>query len=196
MTGANGAEQPVVNRLIQPMASKRNDEASGNAIQVSRDATYIWPANVIVMQRCQKCQRLLDKDDPIYRVTTGYSSSYPDRWHCSVGSLCAKCASAFDDQRWRRPERCRNCGRPVILSRRRKKPTHVVCGEKCRNAVYYLTSARYRAYAQRKEPACETCGRKFNARRTTARYCSTACRQSAFQARRCAAGSKPLEASR
>lgn len=133
--------------------------------------------------RCQECDRLLNLRDPIYRVTVGYNTVYYSRWRCSVGSLCAECGSEFNNQRWRQPEPCRNCGRPVTLSGRRQKPTYVVCGEKCRNAVYHVTSTRYLKHSGRKEAVCETCRRKFDSMRVSARYCSSACRQSAYRAR-------------
>jgi hypothetical protein len=81
--------------------------------------------------RCQNCHRELTADEPVYRVATGHA----------VGSLCACCATQspdaalFLDQRWRPPQRCCHCGRPVILNGRRRVPRYIACSDRCRQAA-------------------------------------------------------------
>lgn len=136
--------------------------------------------------RCQNCRRELTADEPVYRVATGYKLGWRDRWQGNtVGSLCAYCATRspdaviFSDQRWRAPEPCRHCGRPVILNGRRRAPAIVACGDRCRQAV--RNAAQWEISPA--ERACWSCGVIFVPKRINVIYCSHACRQRAYRTR-------------
>jgi hypothetical protein len=125
--------------------------------------------------RCQNCHRELTGDEPVYRVATGHA----------VGSLCAYCATQspdaalFLDQRWRPPQRCCHCGRPVILNGRRRLPRHVACSDRCRQAA--RNTAQWEIVPS--ERACPTCGVTFSPKRIDTSYCSHACQQRAYRNR-------------
>jgi len=142
---------------------------------------------------CQNCRQSVPDGEPIYRFATGWGLIWRDRWeNQTTGSLCAKCASSVEEQsrqqqHWRPAEPCCHCGRPVILNGRRKKPIHVVCSVKCRHAAY-AAAARNRARARQRSPgerscANAACGEGFVPKRSDARYCSPACKQSAYRRR-------------
>ena len=114
-------------------------------------------------------------DAPIWRVSVGYSATYPPG---AVQSWCAACKSELDrktlppefenwpeDRRerllrayaeniprwcWHPALSCEHCGRPVIFNGARRIPLHAVCGDACRYAVK-LAQARAR-YARRERP--------------------------------------------
>ena len=135
--------------------------------------------------QCQNCRAPLDENEPVYRFPTGYGTIWYDRWRGAIGSLCAACVSKIDDLnwlRWRPAEPCCRCGRPVILSTKRKRPMYVVCGQSCRVAVYNA-AARDRRNRWRTPYHCATCGENFEPKRTDARFCSVACKQKAYRRR-------------
>lgn len=83
---------------------------------------------------------------------------------------------------WREPLPCVHCGRPVrIPTRYQRRP--IICGKECRAAV---ANARARARLRRVLPprVCAKCGHAFTPRRTDTRFCSLACKQSAYRRRR------------
>jgi hypothetical protein len=134
--------------------------------------------------RCQNCRRELTAVEPVYRVATGYNLIWRKRWDDhTVGSLCTDCATRspdaalFLDQRWRPPQRCCHCGRPVILNGRRRAPRFIACGDRCRQAA--RNAARWEISPS--ERACPTCGVTFVPERINVTYCSHACRQSAYR---------------
>jgi len=97
--------------------------------------------------QCQQCRRELDDNESVYRVATGYFGDHYRLFGGSVGSICAECALATRTygefvspvhwkQQLRAPEPCAHCSRPVILNGRRRRPLYVVCGDRCRTAVY------------------------------------------------------------
>jgi hypothetical protein len=134
--------------------------------------------------RCQNCCRRLTTDEPVYRVATGYHSKHWDGG--TVGSLCTYCATQspgarfFPDQRWRPPEPCCHCGRPVILNGRRRAPHSVTCGNRCQQAI--RNAAQWEIVPS--ERACPICGVTFAPKRIDATYCSHVCRQTAYRNRR------------
>jgi hypothetical protein len=137
--------------------------------------------------RCQNCRRELTADEPVYRVAIGYNLIWRERWDGSaVGSLCAYCATQspevafFPDQRWRTPEPCCHCGRPVILNGRRRIPHFIACGDRCRQAA---AKAAAQWEISPGERACPACGMTFVPKRINGIYCSHACKQWVYRSR-------------
>jgi hypothetical protein len=141
--------------------------------------------------QCQQCRRELAAAEPVYRVAAGYlGKDY--RLFGAVGSICAECALAtrtygeyispvYWNQQWRTPEPCAHCSRPVILNGRRPRPKHVVCGDRCRAAVYARCAQQRKTMMP--EQICAICGRHFVPTRRDAAYCSSACRRKAYRDR-------------
>jgi len=89
----------------------------------------------------------------------------------------------FPDQQWRAREPLRHCSRPVILNGRRRRPRHLVCGDRCRNAIYQnrryaappfqtgtracLRELRRRFYGTQQTPS--SCSRRVSKNPTTER---------------------------
>jgi hypothetical protein len=136
--------------------------------------------------------------DPIYRVSVEYGMNMPDIGGGGVREVCAECCATtpmisvagmpgvnfswLANHRWRPPEPCKRCGRPVISDMRRKLPKHVVCGDKCRLAIYgAIGKARRRSRVR--ALICASCAAHFMPKRSDARFCSAACRQKAFRRR-------------
>jgi hypothetical protein len=129
---------------------------------------------------CQQCRRELGVTEPVYRVAVGYGVNATRVFGGAVGSICAGCALApttiYRDQRWRAPEPCDHCSRPVILNGRRHRPQHLVCGGQCRDAIYSkLAVVRRRRLRPTTKHICTNCGESFAAR-CDAVYCSPSCR--------------------
>ena len=146
--------------------------------------------------QCQRCHRELAANEPVYRVAVGYSVNDYCLFGSAVGSICAGCAfatwtstfqgreyvhSVYSDQQWRALEPCAVCERPVVLNSRRRRPKHVVCGNRCR-ATVYARQRRPRRKA-RLEQNCATCSERFVPARSHGTYCSAACRQKAYRRR-------------
>jgi len=136
--------------------------------------------------QCQQCRKVIGDDELIYRFPTGYKSVWYARWGGSTGTICATCVPAVEAMAgkvpWRSPEPCDVCGRPIILSLRRKRPRFVVCSTTCSNAVY-SGRAWARRQRAREDRICMSCGTSFTPARRDTRYCSHACRQKAYRQR-------------
>ena len=131
--------------------------------------------------QCKLCRREMAADEPIYRASVGNTTWREISGY--VAEVCAKCIPKVDALswcRWRAPEPCKTCGRPVIGDRRRKVPTHVVCSVECRVAVYRaIWIARRRSRVERRR--CKVCREPFMPKRSDARHCSAACKQKAYR---------------
>src|SRR5208337_632246 len=130
---------------------------------------------------CELCKRELTPDETAYRCFLSKAG-----WgRARLSSLCGTCQDKERAYLWgfRPSEPCHNCGRPVAITfKRRKPPKHLACGEKCRITLYNRNAlARRRKVPQ---PAtCEGCGSKFTPKRRDAKWCSTACKQHAYRVR-------------
>jgi hypothetical protein len=145
-------------------------------------------SNASVMRnamRCQLCDRALTERESVWRVTVGYWSQHNRKFGGTIGSICNDCLPEFgpdESWRWHEPRSCEHCQRPVVLVRRRKVPKHVVCGSDCRRALQ-LAAAKAKRARRRGTTTCLRCKEEFQPRRLDARYCSAACRQSAYRRR-------------
>src|ERR1700733_10980331 len=125
------------------------------------------------------CHQALEPDAPIYRVA---------RWDFGafVSEVCATCCATkphpdntwMKGHQWRTPAPCKRCGRPVIQDLRRTPPKHIAFSPKCRQAIY---RAHGRSFIELRP--CLLCQTPFMQKRSDARYCSRACRQTAYRRR-------------
>ena len=143
--------------------------------------------------RCQRCIRALADGEPVYRLSLGHSHAWDHLFH-SVGYVCVGCATerpgpgGYFPRSWHPPLPCGHCNRPVIHDITRKVPQHVVCGLKCRRAVYAGLAARRDAgLAPRRDAPpvrpCRMCATPFAPKRTNEVFCSNACRQRPYRQR-------------
>jgi hypothetical protein len=141
---------------------------------------------------CERCEAEIGPDKPLWRVWNRVPTvPYRGRW-CLL-TYCAPCGSEWQerltfDRRYLLESVCEECGRPVVfglvLPHRR-----FFCSRSCANKHYARPHNARRAEqraAQRANSTCAQCGHAFNPSRSDARYCSPACRQTAYRA----AGSK------
>jgi hypothetical protein len=136
--------------------------------------------------KCDRCQRELTPSEPVWKYFGQFGRL--DK----LGSICDECFSKTwsyrpeefreQDKRWaieryRDPEPCAQCGRPVRIKRSYKR-RQVICGPECRQAVY-----NERARRSRNPQPCRECGKVFQPRRTDSLFCSVACKQKAYRRR-------------
>jgi len=152
-----------------------------------------------VSGRCQRCGIQFAGDQLVTIVRKGLDRSW-------VGStpkwvaVCADCASPAEAAAAEYQLDCRGCGQPMATPHphysfeREDRPwrgsmRYKVCSERCAQRW-----RRRRQRADRPASHCQTCGTAFVAARGDTRFCSNACRQSAYR-RRVATGEKiePLE---
>jgi hypothetical protein len=135
---------------------------------------------------CELFRRELASGEPVYRVCVGYSSPWYRLFAtCSVGSICINCLTGTEVfnkwHHWRTdPTPCAGCGRPVFIERKRNLPRVIVCGKPCQTALYYKKARLRRS---RRPKQCLKCGKQFQPKRSDSRYCSAACKQSAYRRR-------------
>lgn len=131
---------------------------------------------------CGQCHRDLTPDEPVWRRG----------WHRGVTPLlCADCVNEGNE----RPQTpCDACSRPTVDMRRRPhvydlergRIKRTFCCTRCEQAFY---RARHQARVAKRRsfdpPAtCQTCDVVIEGARQGALYCSNACRQGAYRARR------------
>ena len=133
---------------------------------------------------CQRCFRRLNAHEPVYRIR--------GRGQDPLGSLydrrLAICADCFkkswmgNSPEWlSEPRPCKGCGRLVIDYLSYWESTY--CSESCRMDYYRAKGKKKRAEIRRTR-TCASCGQSFNPKRTDMRYCSAACKQSAYRQRK------------
>jgi hypothetical protein len=130
---------------------------------------------------CQICGRVMDSNEPVHRIRVAGHSPFVSLFRGLIGSICIGCSTQkFEGTKWREPQPCAHCGRPVSNETWRKEPWNIVCGKTCRIAIFNAQARQRRALAPR---ACEKCGQSFAPKRTDSRFCSVACKQSAYRRR-------------
>jgi hypothetical protein len=82
---------------------------------------------------------------------------------------------------------------PASSAATRTMPTNVVCGDRCRQAVYNRNH-RERHQRQPEQRSCATCGEPFIPKRSDAVHCSSPCRQKAYRARKSSPGTRHISA--
>jgi hypothetical protein len=128
--------------------------------------------------KCQICQRVLDAGEPVYRPHT--STRYIHWPGSSFGSICADCSKEkFQSRDWEAPVPCLGCGRPVARERYQWRSISI-CSDTCRKAAYAARARLRRATPPR---PCPVCAQSFTPKRLDSRYCSKACKQSAYRQR-------------
>jgi predicted nucleic acid-binding Zn ribbon protein len=126
--------------------------------------------------RCSSCQHVFVDGDVIHRLRRHEFES--SLW--SHRAYCEKCVSSWHPS-WlehrREPFLCPGgCGARVSFWGWEKV---VSCSRRCQELL-----ERERRRVRRDERPCEECGRAFAPRRADGRFCSSACRQRAYRARR------------
>ena len=120
---------------------------------------------------CEKCNRDLVDDEPVYRFQDANGATI---------RRCRDCATRMGTIfQWRPPVPCEGCGRPVSYREDRHRRLHVSCGE--RSCLRSIRAAGARS--QRRQPRVCICGIEFKPTRGDARYCSPACKQRAYRQR-------------
>ena len=145
---------------------------------------------------CQLCRRELTATETVWR----YYFKDPDSGR--LLSICDKCFSERErdfrdkvagsnpalfgngfnqylNETWREPLPCEQCGRPVRIPQRYKRE-RIVCGKACQAVIFNAQSRMRRALGPR---PCAVCGQSFTPKRSDSRYCSVACKQSAYRRR-------------
>ena len=154
------------------MRREQNDQCvSGLPFDVGR---------AVSAMRCQKCERVLSDDEPIYRVGVGYDGAlYFKLRFRSVGHVCENCRShPYEPSRDSKSKPCGSCGRPVIDVGRRNPRKHVSCGPECK---YKLYLALAKAKRRRPTKVCAICNMEFQPRRAASKYCSAAHRHKSYR---------------
>lgn len=140
--------------------------------------------------RCAACKRELSAGEAVYLVRVGYGGIWYQKFHNSIGTVCATCVKQFEwppKCRWLAARPCQHCARPVFVDGQGKGQRYFVCGDECRVAIY---NANARAKAKRwarprivPEKLCASCAQPFTPNRCDADYCSSKCRQAAYRQR-------------
>jgi predicted nucleic acid-binding Zn ribbon protein len=138
--------------------------------------------------RCFVCRAEIPIGAPVYRHKTphGYGNSWID-------SVCADCIRKADEslpqsasfpipdyytRQFGPSQPCATCSRPVFRYIRYKVKDTVFCSEECQRAI---SNTRARLKRVRDPKRCLKCGRVFAPTRTDSKYCSVACKQSAYR---------------
>jgi hypothetical protein len=83
-----------------------------------------------------------------------------------------------------RSEPCEGCGRTVVYPKGELKlRRHFYCCDNCRQVGAYRRRRKWLEPRQVVTLACAVCGRKFQASRSNARTCGSACRQKSYRQR-------------
>ena len=133
--------------------------------------------------RCDLCRHRFAPHETVRR----YFFTSRTRARSGLKTVCVEdCGpSPLLGQRWLAPRPCCVCNRPVVWSGRRKPAAVFVCSGECQYSAY-LDLAKQRRGTP-KPRACENCSTTFVPSHSHARFCSNACRQSAYRQRLAAA---------
>ena len=124
---------------------------------------------------CHYCCKRFDRDQMRYPIRN-WEPWEPD--FVSVCMACFKQADADVTSRQQRYERrCQGCGEPIMT------PTEgVFCWQVCSKRCYQR--ALRKRHRRENWRCCKVCKDRFEPTRKDARFCSNACRQFAYRARR------------
>jgi hypothetical protein len=95
-----------------------------------------------------------------------------------VWSLCMNCFPGEPNRMNWVVKKCVHCRRPLFTSIE-NPPVVVACGDSCRDTA----RAKELRHRLRKEKRCLLCGESYTPKRTDSRYCSLACKQTAYRKR-------------
>jgi hypothetical protein len=157
-------------------------------------ATYLNRSIIIgsidAAEFCANCERDIEPDEFVERRELGYSSWRRGSPPTHGGVLCEDCSTA--DPLHRRD--CEGCGRPTVDRSRHRwvydpgigPNRRTFCSRRCKDA-HYRHRRQHRLAEERAQAGphrCADCDEIMDGQRSDARYCSSACRQRAYRARR------------
>ena len=137
------------------------------------------------------CLKEPDNTVLVYRFLRGTTSG-SNRFGGGSPMVCQPCPQTGEPptcnhNRWGRiPTNCKVCRRVVFVGKNNALPRNILCSMRC---ATYHQSQRTKAWRHAQRAArnlaaqCDACGSSFTPARISARYCSPACRQSAYRAR-------------
>jgi hypothetical protein len=135
---------------------------------------------------CERCKSDIPATDPVFRTYWPEKSGYPKRV-----ATCRVCVErmygwSLGPKDWalgsfHSPKPCEACGR-IVYNSRYWRIKLVVCSERCRQKIY--NSRKPHRKVQHRTIICQDCAKPFTAVRAHQRYCSAACKQSAYRKRR------------
>ena len=158
----------------------------GNPDDTSNERPIICndPWGVEIAGRCTRCHRRLGS--AAYMVFDGTESvnGIPLGWKaCPV---CEACVTYEELEARHREADCQGCGRHLYFPRARVRSRTSLNGDQrqlittCSNACYRKALRQRRRIKSRR---CANCNTSFKSARTDARFCSAACKQSAYRLR-------------
>jgi len=153
--------------------------------------------------KCDICKRELTADEPVWHFRPGHTIWRPG--FRNEGAACEQCKTKppkgaewmFSEEawqpRWGAARPCEYCRR-LVFDRKPTRGAAFMCGPECRQAARY-TRRRIAISAR----LCAQCRKSFLAKRNDVKFCSIACKQRAYRARRVTRegfGDNPVETKR
>jgi endogenous inhibitor of DNA gyrase (YacG/DUF329 family) len=179
-------------------ATNYRSETKITSCNAPSDETWRWHEARHRPTCCDRCDRPLTSDEPVWQMSSGYAG-YSHRRHRQI--VCASCAAppkqaygpltqlaadvelivAVIGPRYAPQEHpCATCARPVWCWAQRTR--RIFCSRRCEWTHYNRRQQARRAAARPSRP-CAVCTRPFVPRRGDATTCSPACRQRAYRQR-------------
>ena len=140
----------------------------------------IWTARRSA-EICGCCGKALSPQEPVWRVRQGLGQTMFGGWSYTIIPICHDCTDSYYIGIGRTAP-CEACGRPVTNKEQSSwRHLHWFCSERCQAKCYRL--AQRAKTAEQRNKICPVCQTPFEAKRTDARTCSSACRQKGYRAR-------------
>lgn len=143
--------------------------------------------------KCFLCRAEIPPGAPVYqckvpvqfnciwmRLVCAYCIRKKDEEYRERYASCAWASSTHESSQFRPPQPCAHCNRPVFRYLRYKRKLTVFCSGECQRASVYARTRLQRVKAPR---PCARCRKLFTPKRTDSKYCSVACKQSAYRSR-------------
>lgn len=170
------AEKAAADAWMKAFSTAFGDKAPDQVVEARRRALDAYHRG----QTCGDCGQQLPPDAPVYR-------SRRQNFLTIVGTCCVIEGGKYHVL----AGPCEQCGRPVYRQRGERagvsggygygRPYRVLCSAACR----YRLQGEVRRELRRPEPRpCAVCHETFEPTRSDSIYCSSACRQRAYRARR------------
>ena len=166
------------------MSVTGRDFTDGVTIDKRNARAALYSARFHAVRRgelCEECGRKIEPQETVYHVKRGAHRRLGYSRRLTI--LCGDCAGDKLRDGWARP--CEYCGRGVVRARG-LTGRHVFCCRRCAWSYYNERAKRRRAKA-REGKVCPVCGATFTPARKDAVYCSNACRQRGYRARKATA---------
>jgi len=138
---------------------------------------------------CYACGCELGPDAVVYRARWNHGRGSAGHTSWTIESVCEGCAPEPNRRStwwWDHdPQPCQRCTRRVVNRVIPTRPMrHVFCSPDCERRYYQDRQQEKRRATLDLDKVCEGCDEPFRASRSDARYCSGACRQRAYRARK------------